>query len=322
MINIVKLKAAIIGLGQVGQLFDFDEKREGVWTHFSSYEYLSSQYDLISVCDIDEEKRNLALKRKPSLRLYTDFETMITQEKLDVVSICTPPDQHGKQIGFLAGKVKAIICEKPLDLKLEDSKKAIDNCEATNTVLAVNYYKRFEGCVPQVKELISDFVIGEIETTTIYYSGPLYAVGSHAVNLLEYLVGELIFLNGRCQKTDQYDITFQTPNDTLAHMITTGPRKSFTFETDIIGSKGRIRIINNNNSFELYQYKESKRYSGYLELEKTDLPMIKHHDRFIPMFEEVYKKLQGEKVEHLFHGKHALKTQILLDQIEKKSLMC
>jgi predicted dehydrogenase len=317
-----KYRAAIVGLGQVGLLFDLDSKRKGVWTHFSAYETLNDKYDLVAVCDINTHNCILASERKPSLRVYSDIAGMMSSEKLDVVSICTPPEYHSGQISFLSNKTKAIICEKPLDSNLDGCQNSLNLCNQHKTIVAVNYYKRFEGCIPQVKKILDDRVIGDITTATTYYSGPLDAVGSHAINLLQFLFGSIDFVYGVRCNGEIYNITFKTKENAIVNLVSTGGRESLVFETDIIGVKGRIRVLDNNDSFELYKFEESKRYSGYEELNTIDIKMDIHNERFLPMFEDVYKDLEGGGSNGYLSGINALDTQIMLDVIKAQSTIC
>ena len=73
----------------------------------------------------------------------------------------------------------------------------------------------------------------------------------------------------------------------------------------------------NNNKFE-----ESKRYSGYEELNTIDIKMDIHNERFLPMFEDVYKDLEGGGSNGYLSGINALDTQIMLDVIKAQSTIC
>jgi predicted dehydrogenase len=264
----------------------------------------------------------LATERKPSLRVYSDINSMISREELDVVSVCTPTEHHSSHVSFLADKTKAIICEKPLDLELDGCNHALELCKKHKTIVAVNYYKRFEGCIPQVKQILDDGIIGDVIAATIYYSGPLDAVGSHAVNLLQFFFGELNFIHGVKCKKEIYNIQFKTKMNTILNLVSTGERESLIFETDIIGDKGRIRVTNNNDSFKLYLFEGSERYSGYNELRTVNVRMYAHNHRFIPMFEDVYTELEGGVSNGYLSGLNAFHTQLMLDVIKSQSRMC
>ena len=60
----MRFRSAIVGLGQVGMMFDKDPKRKGVWTHFRAYERLEELYDLVAVCDPDVQKLQCAMERR------------------------------------------------------------------------------------------------------------------------------------------------------------------------------------------------------------------------------------------------------------------
>lgn len=308
-----KYSCAIVGLGQVGQLFDLDKLRTGIWTHFSAYERLTEQFELVAVCDPDQSKLEIAAERKSTLSLYKSLDDMLSNEQIDVISLCSPPQYHSDQILASCKKVKAIICEKPLGVGLDECSRAVKECDDNGTVLVVNYYKRLDGCIPQVKKLMA--AIGELSYINAYYSGPLDAVGSHAINLLQYFAGDLEFKTASCGAAELYNAQFKFAGGKIAQLVCTGPRESLIFELDIIGASGRIRVLDNCSHFEFYRFEESSRYAGYEELEQQDIEQEEAQERFLPMFEEVYKALNNETLKLSFAGKDALQTQQLINQI-------
>ena len=61
-----RLKIAIVGLGQIGLLFDEEPKRQEVgeiWTHLSAYLKLEELYEVVAAVDTDPSKFPLIKKR-------------------------------------------------------------------------------------------------------------------------------------------------------------------------------------------------------------------------------------------------------------------
>ena len=110
-----KLKAAVIGLGNVGILFDDDPKRKvsgEIWTHFSAYQRLETLYDLIAVVDPDISKFDRARIRIPHVLCFPSIEEMLSKIQVDVASICTSDELHLKCLEPMLGHVKGIFLEK------------------------------------------------------------------------------------------------------------------------------------------------------------------------------------------------------------------
>jgi predicted dehydrogenase len=64
---------------------------------------------------------------------------------VDVVAVCSPPGEHGRQIlaAVAAGK-RAVFCEKPLATSKEEAEEVIAACRATGTVLLVGTNHLFD----------------------------------------------------------------------------------------------------------------------------------------------------------------------------------
>lgn len=311
----MRYRAAIVGLGQVGMQFDRDPKRTGVWTHFRAYEHLDNLYDLSAVCDPDKARLLSAVERKPGLRAYTDLDEMLEKETPDVVSLCTPPELHVGQIMKCSGRVKGILSEKPLGGGAEEATSAVEACAQSGTLLLVNYYKRFDGAVPQFRRLVEAGRIGQVRHVTGYYSGPLEAVGSHLVDLCLYLFGPMKL--ERMADSASSGL-FRLENGGTVALMATGRREDLVFEVDAIGSEGRLRLLDNCARVEAWAFQASRRYDNYreLHLEPSEGGMVS--ERFLPLFEEMHAGLDGSRTVFTSDGRSALASQRLLVEMMTK----
>ncbi len=309
-------RAAIVGLGQVGMLFDEDASRDGVWTHFTAYERLQKRgVTLVAVCEPDPEKQAKARERCGDLKVYAALEDMLAQETLDLVSLCTPPAYHSAQIQACAGKVKAILCEKPLAEEGGDAEAAVHSCRESDTLLAVNYYKRFDGSVPAVKQLLESGAIGELVQANGWYSGPFGAVGSHMVDLLRFFCGKLELHTVTGTSEDAFQAHLESNGGARVNLAVTGQREDLIFECDLVGTEGRLRLLENCASYEWYRFEASPRYGGYRELVKQSVDEIDAPERFLPLFEEVLDMLDGTRDDLSSGGENALETQRLMREV-------
>lgn len=311
-------RAGIVGLGQVGLLFDSDVRRSGVWTHFTAYERLNLHLDLVSACDPNKSRQALAKRRRTKLNCYDSLGELLNGEKLDIVSLCTPAEFHAEQIAQCAGRVKAIICEKPLSTDSQSARAALDACRTAGTLLAVNYYKRFDGLVPSVKALLNERRIGTAKLVNAIFCGPLDAVGSHMIDLLRFLFGELRIEDHVSRVANRYSIPLRAESDTFVHLHNVGPREEFVFEVDAIGNDGRIRLLNNCSDCEFMRYRDSDRYSGYRELHPVPLEPPNVVERFLPLFLETVEVLRGGRGALTSDGENALRTQLVIDEIANR----
>jgi predicted dehydrogenase len=290
-------------------LFDDDDKRDRVWTHFSAYEQLPGHYDLVAVCDPDASRRERAVSRRESVRVFATVDEMLDAEELDVLSICTPVELHAQQLHDAAGRVRAVVCEKPLSGDAATGEAALRACESAGTLVVVNYYKRFETAVRAAKRLLEAGELGSVAVATVLYSGGVDAVGSHAVDLLSYLVGPV----EPAGTIGPGSAAFALPSGGAAAVLVAGAGSDLVFEVDIIGSEGRARLLDNCSSLEVARFHESARYGGYRELAAAHSPHLAPADPFLALFLDLATVMNGADRELSSRTAEALATQRLVD---------
>jgi UDP-N-acetylglucosamine 3-dehydrogenase len=103
--------------------------------------------ELVGVLDIRPEAAE-ALAGKYGAKPYTDFDTMLTELRPDVVDVCCPTPWHvdyvvrAAQLSAELG-IKGISTEKPMARSLEDCDRMIAACEAAGIPLFVAHVVRF-----------------------------------------------------------------------------------------------------------------------------------------------------------------------------------
>src|SRR5881396_3841010 len=100
------LNGAIIGLGNIA-----------VRGHVPAYltdEAVRSKLRIVAVMDVVPQSREKANEHLPGTKFYSDIHSLLDNEKLDFVDICTPPHTHAQYIQACAEKGIHVICEKPL----------------------------------------------------------------------------------------------------------------------------------------------------------------------------------------------------------------
>ncbi len=93
-----QLKYAIIGCGSAGKVHGF---------HFSKH----PKIQCIAVLDVRRDNALYFQKNFGFHKIYDTYQDLLSNESLDVVSICTPPKFHAEQIRAAAKKKIHILCE-------------------------------------------------------------------------------------------------------------------------------------------------------------------------------------------------------------------
>lgn len=312
------LRAGIVGLGRVGMLFDDDAKRDRVWTHFSAYERLADRFDLVAVAEPDEERRQRALARRPPVAAFGTLDELL-DASLDVVSLCTPPELHAEQLAACAGRVRAVVCEKPLAARLDEAAEALAACAAAGTLVAVNYYKRYETAVRAAAALLAAGEIGVVRTAVVLYAGPLDSVGSHAVDLLDFLVGPLE-IEHVVDAAAGPGASLRFGDGAVAMFAATGPREDLVFEVDLHCNEGRLRLLDNCSRLEISRFERSDRYGGYRELGSPRVEEWSLSEPFLALFADVAAVLEGSAAELASDGASALRAQRVLEAFAREGM--
>jgi predicted dehydrogenase len=314
------LAAAIVGLGQVGLLFDEEPQRRAsgeIWTHFTAYERLSGAYALAAAVEPDPAKHAVALRRLPDLRIYPTVEAMLERERPDVVSVCTPDATHLAVVERLLGRCQGIFLEKPLC-----SQEEIVQAEALalrardlGVSLRVNYYKRQESLVRQVAEAVAG---QQVANVCVKYSGPFPAVGSHALNLMLLFspdVRLLASLRHPREEGDGYSGFFRTQGGGLGQVLHCGPRHQLIFSAEAT-ARGLYSLERNLSRLRVYAYAPSSRYQGYDELEfVSETPEGASAERFTGFLAEIAGEIAGGHRDYA-NLEDSLATQRIMQEMQ------
>src|SRR5690625_3975784 len=116
----------------------------------------------------EHDDNELSEKWGSDITTYTDLDTMLADDNLDVVSICSANDEHKEQAIAAANAGKHIILEKPMALFWDDClaiEKAVKEADVKFTIcFECRYSNQFLSTKAVVDEgLVGDIHYGEID---------------------------------------------------------------------------------------------------------------------------------------------------------------
>ena len=121
-------RAALVGCSRMGAFIDH-EMPEGLhhrplpYSHAAGYE-ACDRTDLVACSDIRQDIMAHAGSRYgiPTTRQYSDYTEMIEQERPDLLSVATQPEQRAEVVMYAAEQgVPAIYAEKALAASLDEA---------------------------------------------------------------------------------------------------------------------------------------------------------------------------------------------------------
>ncbi|MCG9972696.1 Gfo/Idh/MocA family protein [Christiangramia crocea] len=263
------------------------------------------QYEIVGgVFDVKHEK-SLKFGEKLQLdqsRIYKDLDDLIQNEarlpdteKMQVVSVLTPNFLHFPMAKKLLENGYNVICEKPLTTTYDEAKVLDELQKKNNSIFAVTYTYTGYPMVRQMKTMIQNGEIGQVQKVDVqYYQGwinPLIHdkekraatwrldpdisgisccigdIGTHAFNMAEYVTGmqisEILADLNYLYEDNPMDIdgtvllrfSDKIKGVLRASQIATGEENNFTVK--VYGDKGGLKWEQENPNY-LYFLKEDQ----------------------------------------------------------------
>jgi len=173
---------------------------------------------LVAVMRRDGEKARDYATRHGVAKWGTDAQALIHDPEVDAVYIATPPAFHADYAVQVAQAGKPVYVEKPMGCTVADCRRMLAACQAAGVPLFVAYYRRALPRFLQVKALLEAEAIGEVRAVIVRMIRPakdadadasnwrvdpalagggyVYDVGSHMLDLLDFLFGPIAAVQG------------------------------------------------------------------------------------------------------------------------------
>lgn len=167
---------------------------------------------LVAVMRRDAAKARDYAERHGVARWYDRADDLINDPMVDAVYIATPPSSHRDLSLRVAAARKPCLVEKPMALTQAECLSMVDAFAGAGVPLWVAYYRRALPRFLAVRQCLEDGAIGRLTSVHIQITAPLltgpgatawrvdpptagggllFDVGSHAFDLLDFLVGPI-----------------------------------------------------------------------------------------------------------------------------------
>ena len=192
--------------------------------------YMYDKYEIVGGVFNPEWEKNIGFAEEiglPTDRIYLDFEKLIEEElklpassRMQVVSVLTPNFLHYPMAKKLIENGFSVICEKPMTMTYDEAKEIKELLANTDLTFAVTYTYTGYPMVREMRHLIANGKIGEIQKVDVqYYQGWINPIihdkekrastwrldpeksgisccigdiGTHAFDMVEYVTGQKI----------------------------------------------------------------------------------------------------------------------------------
>lgn len=298
--------------------------------------------EVVAVADDNIERGKSAAERFNVPHFHADWRDLVARQDIDVVFVHSENNAHVDQVVMAAEYSKDIFCEKPMATTLDDADRMVKAAADNNVELTVAFVSRFAQEAERAKQIVDSGILGDIVSTRSIIGlaglgeigcpadmvawmedpvtgggGAWIDEGSHAIDLLRWLVGDIesvSMLMTKKVKThlpveDEAIALLRFANGALGEVNTSwslaidvGMRNV----TELYGSKGSLILENTSNSPRVAVYTEelTPELNGWVEphivpavTEPHDYqswpPHIHHYKREVSSY--VSRYLSGDK---------------------------
>ena len=177
-----KLKVALIGCGMIGDAHAVAIKEDG-------------RAEIVALAYGRNKDAAEKFKEKFNIPYMTnDYKEIIKKGGVDMAIICTPSSYHADcAIDFLNNKIH-VLCEKPLDVKIEKMTAMIESSEKNGVILGCVFPNRLQTGIVNAKKIVDSGELGKMQIVEFQYRG----YRSHSYYTSSYWKGSKEINGGGC----------------------------------------------------------------------------------------------------------------------------
>ncbi len=271
-----QLRAGLIGLGEIGSLYEAESWRGSPSTHAEAFEAVDG-VQLAAACDLSADRRAAFSAKRPGLPVYGNAQEMVASQALDIVAIATPHATHADLVETCAAAgVRGLIIEKPLATDLAQADRIIGACDEHGVVASVSYLRRWDRNFRRIKQALDGGEWGELlylcghmsrfkpygwQAEAAISGGFLTYDPTHLIELYLWLAGKPQWVSAQVERRDKslrvedfVLATFGFEGGARAHLQVDAYRDYFEFSVDLQLSRGRMEFTSglHDNPYRLF----------------------------------------------------------------------
>jgi inositol 2-dehydrogenase len=253
-----KLNVGLIGLGRLGRVYARDLATRIGCTR------------LVAVADVDRAAVDRVLADFDVPLGTTDPGAVIGDPSVDAIVIATPTRTHGELVAAAAASGKAIFCEKPLSISLEEADAIRRDVARAGVFFQMGFMRRFDRGFAAAKRRLAEGAIGEavvFKSTSrdpfrpsVEYADPRHSggmildMGIHDFDLARWFMGEVAAVQaiggvlvypelGEVGDIDNAVVSLIFASGRLGVVdLTRNGIYGYDISTELLGTQGTLRI--------------------------------------------------------------------------------
>lgn len=124
----------------------------------------ANNLNIVGLCDIDSEAMNDKVVKfnLQSVKQYSDYKEMLSEQKPSLVSICTESGKHEEIALYCIKQGIHVIIEKPIALSVEGANRIIKAAKEHNVKVSACHQNRFNKSVVKIREAVEEERFGKM----------------------------------------------------------------------------------------------------------------------------------------------------------------
>jgi 1,5-anhydro-D-fructose reductase (1,5-anhydro-D-mannitol-forming) len=187
-----------------------------------------------------------------------ELDEFLAAPGLEAVWVASPTWRHHEQGTAALEGGKHVLLEKPLAYDAKRARELVETAKKADRVLATGYQGRYVPGHANMKRLIAEGAVGEVSVARTYYGihrpgpppewrqnrdtarwGALSDVGTHHIDLLRMLLGEIAEASGYFER----HLGFETDDAVGAALrMESGPVATLTISTNVWVQSTRVEV--------------------------------------------------------------------------------
>jgi len=242
------LDTIIIGCGQIAGQWSMGPSSDAILTHADAYSRHGG-FRIVACVEPAADRRAEFMRYWSIPRGYDRLSDCLMQEHPIVASVCSTTNTHAEILSdLLNSSVRAVFCEKPITAEVGTARDLVDAYRNAGKLLIVNYTRRWDPAIGALRAELASGEWGAVRAVAAWYVRGVVNNGSHAVDLLHWLIGPVrigAVAGSRQDGVDgdpTVDAILKLENGASVHLIAGDGRDMGFFEIQILTESGMIAI--------------------------------------------------------------------------------
>ena len=206
---------------------------------------------------------------------WNGLEAALDSE-IDAVVVASPPSTHRPFVLAALAAGKHVMCEKPLSLDLAEAAEMVAAGEASKVVVQLVHPHRWFARTALPRQLVREGALGRVLQVHTHFDAPLLAngvsglpewwlrketgggwlrnYGSHGIDSLRYMLGEIVAVSGRTRCDSRFGLSadtgyafhFEIGDGAIGAMAGSCRARDFSAQTRVVGSDATLEADWNN----------------------------------------------------------------------------